>query len=346
MRYALFFGHVTTEKNISYKKMPYGRTPMRRTYTKSTRTYRRTSTKKMPPVPRVKRTTRTYTRKNALAVRSLARDVRYLKMARHGEIQRNLQTLTRPVQPTLTQPVFFVANDIQADNPVSGAAGCPLYQLNAGGTSTIVSNFQRNNNTFWEDQNLDIVDTGSFYLHSLKLTFRINCAPDNNVQISNRRVRIDIFKQRTKALSTPSTLSTINQLPAVAAQTRLQRLARPDQNKWNPVYFELLSSRFCFLNPSKTNATDKGTGAAIKYCSISVPKKYLGKFTQQITDPSPPQDPTGPGYGVSNFPIHQRIWCCVSSDLDNTVPSPGLPDIEITCQRECTFRDSIGSAQL
>ena len=325
--------------------MPYGR-PYRRNYRKSTRPYRRTSTKKMPPVPRTKRTTRTYTRKNAIAVRSLARDVRYLKMARHGEIQRNLQTLTRDLQPTLTQPCFCVINDIQADNPVSGAAGAPWYQLNSGGTSTIVSNFQRNNNTFWENQNFDIVDTGSFYLHELKLTFRINCLPDNNLQISNRRVRIDIFKQRSRALSTPSTLSTINQLPAVAAQTRLQRLARPDQNKWNPVYFELIMTKWVFLNPSKTNPTDKGTGAAIRYCSMSVPKKYLGKFTQQITDPSTPQDPTGPGYGVSNFPIHQRIFCCVSSDLDNTVPSPGLPDVQISCQREVTFRDSIGSASL
>jgi len=94
------------------------------------------------------------------------------------------------------------------------------------------------------------------------------------------------------------------------------------------------------------NPTDKGTGAAIKYVSMDIPFKYLGKVTQQLTDPSTPQDPTGPGYGVSNMPINQRIWCMVSSDLTNTIPSPGQPDIEISCQRYCSFRDSIGSAAL
>lgn len=327
--------------------MPYGKS-MRRSYTRTGRSYRRPMRKKTVPVPKAPRTlkSRYYVRKNAYAVNRLARDVRYLKMARHGEVQKNLQILTRPLQPTLTQPCFCVVNDIQADNPVSGAAGAPWYQLNAGGTSTIISNFQRNNATFWETQNADIVDTGSFFLSYCKLTFRIVCTADNNLQISNKRVRIDLFKQRSKALRTPSTLADIQQLPAVGAQTRLLNMAVPTLNKFNNQYFEHIATKWVFLNPSKTNPTDKGTGAAIRYCSMVVPRKHLGKFTQQITDPYSPADPAGPGYGVSNFPIHQRIWCMVSSDLTNTIPSPGLPDIEISVSREVSFRDSIGSAAL
>lgn len=331
--------------------MPYGR-PYRRNYRKSTRTYRRTSTKKMPPIPRTKRTTRTYTRKNAIAVRSLARDVRYLKMARHGEVQTNLQILTRPLRPTSSQPCFCVINDIQADNPVSGNAGAPWYQLNAGGASTITSNFQRNNDTFYNLQNNDIVDTGSFFLSGLKLTFRLDAIPVINptvpedANISNKRVRIDIFKQRSRALKTPISLGDIQQLPAVNAQTRLSNMATPTLNKFNPYYFELIATKFVFMNPSKVQPFDKGTSAGVKYVSMKVPFKHLGKFTQQVSDPSTPQDPSGPGYGVSNFPIHQRIWCMVSSDITPTQPDPNQTYIEVSCQRCVTWRDSIGSASL
>ena len=181
------------------------------------------------PLPKKKRTQ--YTRTNALAVRKCMRDIAYLKRASYGSVQKNLQVLTRPLQPVGVQPVFCVINDVQADNPSSGAPGCPWYQLNTGGASTVVSNFARNNSTFWDSQNADIVDTGKYYLSALKLTFRAECIPENNVQISNRRVRIDIFKQRSSALKTPSTISDIQQLPSVNAQTRLANMARPDLNK-------------------------------------------------------------------------------------------------------------------
>ena len=185
-----------------------------------------------------------------------------------------------------------------------------------------------------------------YYLSALKLTFRVACIPENNVQISNRRVRIDIFKQRSSALKTPSSISDIQQLPSVNAQTRLANMARPDLNKFNPEFFDLIMTKWVFLNPSKTDGTDKGTGAAIKYVSINVPSKYLGLVTQQITDPSTPDDPSGPGFGVSQMPISKRVWAMVSSDVGNTVPSPQFPDIQITCQRYASFRDSIGSSAL
>ena len=315
-----------------------------RSYGARSRTAR--SVRRKVPLPKKKRTTRSYARTNALAVRKCMRDVAYLKRASYGSVQKNLQVLTRPLQPTGVQPCFCVINDVQADNPVSGAPGAPWYQLNTGGASTVVSNFARNNDTFWDSQNQDIVDTGKYYLSALKLTFRVACIPENNVQISNRRVRIDIFKQRSSALKTPATFSDIQQLPSVNAQTRLSNMARPDLNKFNPEFFDLIMTKWVFLNPSKTDGTDKGTGAAIKYVSMDVPSKYLGLVTQQITDPSTPDDPSGPGFGVSQMPISKRLWCMVSSDIGNTVPSPQFPDIQITCQRYCSFRDSIGASAL
>lgn len=297
------------------------------------------------PLPKKRRPQ--YSRTNALAVRKCVRDIAYLKRARHGEVQKNLQILNRTLAPTATQPCFCVINDIRAENPVSGATGAPWYQLNAGGTNTVVANFVKNQDTYYSEMNSDIVDTGSFYLSKLKLVFRLVCVATNNVQISNKRIRIDFFKQKSRALKTPTALTDIQQLPAVAAQQKLLNMANPAQNMWNSEFFTLIGSRFTYLNPSKTAGTDKGTGAAIKYVSMDVPAKHLGKFTQQLTDPSTPQDPnTDEGWGINNFPISQRIWCMVSCDIPQTTPSVGIPDITVQVQRYVQFRDSIGSSSL
>jgi len=102
-----------------------------------------------------------------------------------------------------------------------------------------------------------------------------------------------------------------------------------------------------FLNPSKVDSTDKGTGAALKYVSMTVPSKYLGRVTQQVTNPvvDGGTSTNGPGYEITNMPIHQRIWCMVSSDDPNDFP--GLdPEIVVTCQRYVSWRDNVGSSAL
>lgn len=326
--------------------MAYG-TSMRRTYGRSTRARPRRYRKKAVPVPRKKRTTRTYTRSNALAVNRLAADVRYLKMARYGAVQRNLHVLNTAIIPTSTQPVFCCINNIQSDNITSGSQGCPWYQLNTAGASTIVARFVNNDNTYYDQMNDDIIDGGIAYISALRLCFRIFCNPDGNSQISNKRVRIDLFKQRSNALVTPSALGDIQQLPAVAAQTKLRNMANPALNQWNPTYFTRIMTRFCFLNPSKTSDVNKGTGASIKYVSMSVPFKHLGRVTQQTTNPQYPggSETDGSGWNVDNFPINQRLWVMVSSDDPNSFPSTD-PELRVTCQRYVSWRDTTGSALL
>jgi len=305
--------------------------------------------KKIVPVPKAPRTvkSRYYVRKNAYAVNRLARDVRYLKMAQYGHTQKNLHVLTTDLTPTSTQPCLCVINNIQADNPESGSLGSQWYQINDAGASEIVARFERNDNSYWDQQNEDIIDTGIAFLTSIKLTFRIFCDPDAATQISNKRVRIDLFKQRTRALVTPNTLGEIQQLPSVNAQSKLFNMATPTLNKFNPEYFTLISTKWVFLNPSKVNNVNKGTGAALKYVTMDVPRKYLGRVTQQTTVPDVPggTDTNGIGWQVRNFPIAQRIWCMLSSDDTNTFPSQD-PSISITCQRYCSWRDGVGSSAL
>ena len=300
-------------------------------------------------IPKKRRTTRTYVRSNALAVRRLTADVRYLKRARYGSVQKNLQVLPaqRPLTPTATQPVLCCINNIQADNVVSGANGAPWYQVNAAGSLTEVSRFTRNNDTYFDQMNDDIIDGGVALLGAIKLTFRINCIPDNGVQISNKRVRIDMFKQRSSALVSPTTLQDVQQLPAIAAINKLQNMANPTLNKFNPEYFEMIATKFVFLNPSKVDPENKGTGAALKYVSMDVPRKYLGRVTQQTTNPAVDGGPDtdGIGWNVQNMPIHQRIWCMISSDDPNTFPNTD-PDIQINVSRYVSWRDSVGSAAL
>lgn len=326
--------------------MAYARTYRRRTYGARRTNYRRRKTGVKPPP--AKKTTRTYVRRNAYAVNTLMRDVRYLKRAQYGHTQKGLHILNRPLTPTATQPLFCCVNDLTAANPVIGFEGAPWYQLNPAGTAnTIVSNFVPNNNTYYEKMNSDVVDTGIAFINDLKLTFRIICNPDGGQQISNKRVRIDLFKQKSRALVTPVALAGIQQLPAVASQQKLQNLATPTLNRMSTEYFTPIMTKFVTLNPSKVDPTNKGTGLALKYCSMTVPKKYLGRITQQLTSPATINDGglTLQGYLPENFPIQQRIWCCISSDDPNTFPAND-PEIQVTVQRYCSYRDSIGSSAL
>lgn len=328
--------------------MAYARRTYRRTGAGARRRpYRRRAMVK--PLP-AKKTVRRAVRKNQFAVNTLMRDVRYLKRAQYGQIQKNLQFLERALRPTSTQPVFFCANDLSANNAVLGTQGCACYQLDAtGSTSNIVSYFEPNNNGYYNNMNGDILNAGVAYVNDVKLTFRIFCEPDNGVQISNKRVRIDLFKQKARAFVTPVALAAIQQLPSVAAQGRLQNLATPTLNHMPSEYFVKIGTRFVTLNPSKVNATDKGTGLALKYVSMTIPKKFLGRITQQATSPATINDAAaglpGPGWSPENFPNNQRIWCCVSSDDPNTFPGTD-PEIQVTVQRYCSWRDAIGSSAL
>jgi len=328
--------------------MPYGRKTYRSSYR---HTRRSTGTRKMAvkPPPK-KKTTRSYLRKSIYAVNDLHRDVQYLKRARYGQIQKNLHILTRPLIPTATQPVFCCVNDLSAANAIIGQDGAPWYQLDAAGnTNNLVSYFEPNNNSYYDKMNADILDTGCAWVNEIKLTFRIFCEAENGVQISNKRVRIDFFKQKSRALVTPTALVSIQQLPAVAAQRKLRNLANPALNAMPSEYFTRIGSRWVTLNPSKNDDNNKGTGLALKYCSYSIPKKYLGRITQQYTSPVSINDAAGAtvgsGFLPENMPISQRIWCCVSSDDPNTFPSTD-PEIQVQVQRYCSWRDTLGSAAL
>lgn len=333
--------------------MPYGR-PYRRTRPAYKRrpTYSRYTRKAPAPKPQ-RKTTRTYARSNALAVRSCMRSIHRLKISQYGPIQKNLQVLRTGMRPTSNQPCFFVCNNITCQNPDTSDVGCLVYQLNAAGTgNTIPTSFVRNNNSYFDQQNRDILEQGIALVRDIKMTFRIQCLSENGQQISNKRVRIDMFKQKSKALVSPLSLGDVQQLPAAVAQSKLRNLANPAANRWNEEYFDLISSRFCYLNPSKTNATNKGTGAAIKYVSMTVPSKYLRRpITQQTTAPATAIDDTlvtadDSNWGVGQMPINQRIWICVSSDDPNSFPGTD-PEIDVTCQRYVSWRDtSSGSAML
>lgn len=311
------------------------------------------SVRRKVPLPKKKRTTRSYARTNALAVRKCMRDVAYLKRSQYGPVQKNLQVLRTGMRPTATQPCFFVANNITCENPDTSDVGCQVYQLNPAGTgNTVATTFVRNDNTFFNQMNRDILEQGIALIGSIRMTFRIAAVPDSGRQISNKRVRIDIFKQKSKALVTPINLTDVQQLPAVPAQLKLQNLANPAANAWSHDYFDLIETKFVYMNPSKTNATDKGTGASIKYCTMSVPHAYLKRpVTQQTTAPAWAGDdtlvaPDDSNWGISQMPINQRIWVCVSCDDPNSFPNTD-PEIDVTCQRFVSWRDtSSGSSML
>lgn len=323
--------------------MPYGQ---RRTYRKAPVRGRRPA---RPAAPKVKKTVKTYVRKNAYKIADLKRDVMFLKRARHGAIQQNLQTTDgSPMFPTRSFPILTDLTDFTCYRPattvppVPARDGCRFYQYSPTGLQTTgiytINNF--NNSPYWKNQNVDTVDTGKYMPVMARYTIRV----EGRNSLDNTRVRIQVFQARSSAII-PFNASGVTSLPS--GLTFLDNMADPTLNRLNPVFFKEYRrlGKTIFINSTKTDSQTKGTTGNIFYYTFTIRPKKM-KY-QTLTVPNTPNDPNeGPdegAFGPLEISPESPLWMLVSTDDDVGVPNQA---VSVRVSRRCMWRDPIGSSKI
>lgn len=321
--------------------MPYGR----RTYRKVPYRPRRAP---RPAAPKVKKTVKTYVRKNAYKIADLKKDVMFLKKARHGSIQQNLQTSNTMV-PTSSYPLLTDLTDFtcfrtgSTTPPVPARQGCLFYQYTPVGLTAAgpynVQNFETS--PYWKNQNVDQVDTGKYLPVMAKYTIRV----EGRAALDNTRIRIQIFQARASAII-PAT-STANSLVLPTGLQYLNDLADPTINRLNPVFFKeyYKLGKTMFINSTKTDQSTKGTTGNIFYHTFTIRPKKM-KY-QSETLPYTPSDPASPDddgqFGPLSISPDSPLWMTISTD-DQTGAIGDAVTVRVS--RRVMWRDPIGSSSV
>lgn len=320
--------------------MPYG--------TRSRKTsYRRRKPSK-PAAPKVKKTVKTYVRKNAYKIADLKRDVMFLKKARHGSIQQNMQTSNSMV-PTSSYPLltdltdFSCFRDATSEPPVPARQGCLFYQYTPAGLSAAgpynIQNFL--GNPYWQNQNIDQVDTGKYLPVMARYTIRVEGLPS----LDNTRVRIQVFQAKASTL-VPAT-NTADALVLPTGLQYLNDLADPTINRLNPIFHKEYRrlGKTMFINSTKTDDQTKGTSGNIFYHTFTIRPKKMKYQAETLPDtPNDPADSPRDGqFGPLQISPNSPLWMIISTD-DRT---GAIGDsVSVRVSRRVMWRDSIGSAKI
>ena len=105
------------------------------------RGYKRRAPARRSAVPKKRKTTRTYVRKNAYRSLSNARKINTLFQLRYGPVQRSLQLTSNPITVTKPRPICFDAADFTSarDYPGGSTLGCRIHQVNTVDTGILVA---------------------------------------------------------------------------------------------------------------------------------------------------------------------------------------------------------------
>lgn len=342
--------------------MPYGRR-YRSTYRRGGARRKRPFRKRATRVA-VKKTTRIPVVSN-YRFRKLEKRVRMNSAKLWGPVQCNYQLTGASLTVDALHPVLFDASDFSAfQSSVTGqvSIGARIYSIDSASPPNVTtpSNWTRQDfldNPYWNSQNQDTVDGGSYKPIMSKITFRIAGVPN----ISNVRVRIDHFKAKRGAFLAAN-LTNFTLFP-VALQYH-QNLATPTLNKYSPQYIKLIQTRWVTLNSSHfegeghpgddpEDAPPQGTTLNFKYVTMYLKRKK--PVSQVITRPTVPPTVTTAGvfepnqdelsdgnYGPLNRVPQDIDWFLIScSDTTGTLQS-----VSVTASRYCKWRDKLGRGTL
>lgn len=313
---------------------------------KSTRGRRRG--RQLVALPRVKKATRRYVRKNAYAVNKLAKQVRSLQYSQYGCMQSGFHRMSTHVVPIARAPVLFDMLDFSVDRldtstpPVTIPSG-PFYQYQGvGPTLTAVArwNLAQVSSAFWQGENTDILDTGSYLACYMDYTFHIV----GNADLDNTRVRIDIFRQKSNVLYDRDP----NQLPLTLpkALNQLDNIAMPHLNQLNPKYFKKIKTVVKYFN-SRTDSTQSVTQFTPNDYYVKYRARPMKVRQQNITIPATAggaeaQIPDGQ-WGHFQTPFGQQLWCLISTDDLSALTGD---QVNVTISRKIKWRDRVGSGGL
>ncbi|AXQ66337.1 MAG: putative capsid protein [Geminiviridae sp.] len=318
--------------------MAYGRT--RR---KSTRPYRRASTKKAVPVPRVKRTVRKSTRTNALAINRNASMLRQLKMSQYGSIQKNFQNSRGAVNPTNSRPVLLDLSDFSKGDPsqLPPIMGAQWYQKTTAGVLQAVNMWESSSlglNPYWLNVNKDIPNSGKIFECWQKITFKI----EGNLRLTDTRIRFDVFRAKPRAF-TPNAAN-VASLILPGSLNHFGGLAECT-NKISSVYYKKILTKWVYLNSSRPDAnqgTVQGTTGNSRFVSIYL--KMNRVRTQSLTNPV--AVPISPEYQEGNWgPLNSALGSCLWCLISASDPLQGdVQDVQVTASRTVCWRDPSGQA--
>lgn len=307
---------------------------------------KRNSARKVP-VPR-KRTSQT--RRNALAINSLARVQRKIRNLAYGMLQTSYDT-TAPLadglelRVTNLTPILFDSADFTREytNTVGHTQhGCRVFTthpVDQHHETIDISHFKQITDAVYrKDQMHDIVNGGKY------LPVRGNYTLKFEGLNINRPVRviIQLFVQKTQNFTLPYGQGAKEWLPH--SLPHLQDLADPTKNQLSYEHFKLYKKKVVMLYPpTVTGATSQ------KYCYFNVqPKKVR---TQTVTTPIDMNDPEEEvpdgNFGFLNVPLGTPFWCLISSDAvhtPGTLVSTDSNHVKVSIARNVAWRDHTGAA--
>jgi len=286
------------------------------------------------------------------AIMKLSKQVKSLQMSKYGKRQQNFQTVVSPLQPRDDRPIMFDLTDFTCQNSALNAQGCRVFSLDAAGIPSVITNWevaQQIGNPFWQNQNLDIVDTGSFFPRYAKLTLKFTGRPN----LVDTRIRVDLVSLKAAAFKANNPGDPT--LVPPASLPYLQNLATPTLNRISREYFHIYQTKFVYMNsavgdPDVANSV-KGTTGNTKWITMEVrPKKarYQSRTfpIASTLQPTVPQvEPQFGAFGPTNSPIDQPLWVIISINNPGGT-DPGDTAVICTASRFVQWSDTIGSGNM
>lgn len=295
--------------------------------------------------------------KQTAAINSLTKQVYNLQMSKYGKVQQNYHNMVETLVPSGTQPICFDMTDFTCERIALQQAGGSVFQWGSPNPGiNEVTHWQRNNialnNFYWENQNQDAPDTGSYLAMDATYFFEIK----GNRNLTDTRIRIDIIAQKPGAVLPIAAGGATTDLVLPETLGYFKHLTRPYLNRINPSYFKKYMTKIVYINSAKTDANVKGTtGNNMRFSLRIKPNKLC---VQNETNPTiggaifQPDDPADPpavepeyqygNFGPLNVPAEQPLWCLISTDD----PAGGSQSVEVLVSRRVRWRDSVGSSAI
>lgn len=292
--------------------------------------------------------------KQIAAINTLTKKVYNLEMSKFGDTQQNYHALAEQLKPAGTKPICFDMNDFTCER--GAVQGGRVYQHDPAAVPpeepVEVTHWIRNaqgNNFYWQNQNEDQPDGGSYLALDATYFFSIR----GNRSLSDTRIRIDLIVQKEDVAFPSFATAGTQSLALPDTLIHMKHLTDPYQNRINPTYFKKIMTKIVYINSSKTNSYVKGTTGNRMRFSVNVrPNRVMiqNETNPQVGGGIVAFDSGGTGeqseydrgnFGPLNVPTTQPLWCIISTD-----DASGGDEVIVEVSRRIRWKDSLGSAGL
>jgi len=243
--------------------------------------------------------------------------IRQLKMSQYGSVQKNFQITRGNCNPVNGRPILLDLSDFSKGDTTTSppTLGGQWYQKDLSGNLQSVNMWTSSPlgaNPFWLDVNKDIPNGGKIFACWQKITFKF----EGNLRLTDTRIRIDVFRAKTRAFTPNAGITASLILPG--ALNHFGGLAEC-QNKISSQYFDHKISKWVYMNSSRPDAnigTVQGTTGNSRFVSIYIKMDHLR--TQSLTAPVGTAQSGVPEFQEGNWgPLNSSLgapyWCLISA---------------------------------